>query len=53
MGFQFRQLVNGFFFGLLGILFVYCIGVLGFLCMLEALCAILVYLEALGAFFDI
>jgi hypothetical protein len=27
------------------------IGVLGFLCMLEALCVILVYLEALGAFF--
>jgi hypothetical protein len=29
------------------------IGVLGFLCMLETLCVILVYLEALGAFFDI
>ena len=27
------------------------IGGLGFLCMLEALCAVLVYLEALGAFF--
>jgi hypothetical protein len=26
---------------------------LGFLCMLEALCAVLVYLEALDAFFDI
>jgi hypothetical protein len=29
------------------------IGVLGFLCMLETLCVILVYLGALGAFFDI
>jgi hypothetical protein len=27
------------------------IGVFGFLCMLETLCVILVYLEALGAFF--
>jgi hypothetical protein len=26
-------------------------GGLGFLCMLEALCVVLVYLEALGAFF--
>jgi hypothetical protein len=47
--------VSGFF--LLGSLVYFCvprgIGVLGFLCMLETLCVILVYLEALGAFFDI
>jgi hypothetical protein len=50
----------GFLFGFLGILFVYlearlCVSwvvVLGFLCMLEALCIlVLVYLEALCAFF--
>jgi hypothetical protein len=56
--------VSGFVFGLLCILFVYskaclcfpCFGLyrvlfLGFLCMLEALCVVLVYLEALGVFF--
>jgi hypothetical protein len=38
-------------------LYTFCVlkgfGVLGFLCMLEALCVILVYLEALDAFFGI
>jgi hypothetical protein len=51
--------VSGFVFGFLCILFVYleaCLrfpwmGGLGFLCMLEALCVVLVYIEALGAFF--